>query len=104
MRVKYLGATPLKKIVTLLQIYSESEDRNKKAIVVMGRQHAGETPSSFVLQSIIEELLSATQENEFLLAKYNFYIFPMVNVDGVSLGNYRCNFFGFDLNRCWQVE
>ena len=25
----------------------------------------------------------------------------MVNIDGVALGNYRGNFAGFDLNRCW---
>jgi len=25
----------------------------------------------------------------------------MVNMDGVGLGNYRCNFAGFDLNRNW---
>jgi murein tripeptide amidase MpaA len=25
----------------------------------------------------------------------------MVNIDGVILGNYRGNFAGFDLNRCW---
>lgn len=60
-RVKYLGATPLKKIVTLLQISSEEEGKNKKGIVIMGRQHAGETPSSYIVQSIIEELLTATQ-------------------------------------------
>lgn len=25
----------------------------------------------------------------------------MVNMDGVALGNYRGNFSGYDLNRCW---
>ena len=25
----------------------------------------------------------------------------MVNIDGVGLGNYRGNFAGYDLNRCW---
>jgi len=28
----------------------------------------------------------------------------MINVDGVTLGNYRCNFHGVDLNRVWQSE
>lgn len=70
----------------------------------MGRQHAGETPSSHILQALVEELLVASQESEFLLSRYNFYIFPMVNVDGVVLGNYRCNFYGFDLNRCWHLD
>jgi hypothetical protein len=25
----------------------------------------------------------------------------MVNIDGVIVGNYRSNLYGFDLNRCW---
>jgi hypothetical protein len=26
----------------------------------------------------------------------------MINPDGVVLGNSRCNFYGFDLNRKWK--
>lgn len=28
----------------------------------------------------------------------------MINVDGVVLGNYRCNAMGYDLNRNWEGE
>lgn len=46
----------------MLQICSESTEKiQKKAIVIMGRQHAGETPSSFIIQSIVEDLLTYTQ-------------------------------------------
>jgi hypothetical protein len=46
----------------MLQIYSEGVEKvQKKAIVIMGRQHAGETPSSFIVQSIVEDLLGYTQ-------------------------------------------
>lgn len=31
--------------------------------------------------------------------KYRFIIYPMLNPDGVFLGNSRCNFNGVDLNR-----
>jgi hypothetical protein len=46
-----LGATTLKKIITMFHISSEYHDEriSKRAIVIMGRQHAGETPSSFVI-------------------------------------------------------
>lgn len=30
-----------------------------------------------------------------------FKIVPMLNPDGVYLGNYRCSLMGFDLNRHW---
>ena len=53
LRVKYLGATPLKKIIAMMHI-SAPGDKVKRAIVMLGRQHAGETPSSFVIQEIVE--------------------------------------------------
>mgnify|MGYP002362033890 FL=1 len=28
----------------------------------------------------------------------------MVNVDGVVMGNYRCNLAGYDLNRYWHLD
>lgn len=34
-----------------------------------------------------------------VLEKYRFIIYPMINPDGVFLGNSRCNFNGVDLNR-----
>lgn len=37
-----------------------------------------------------------------LLKKYVFKVFPMVNVDGVVYGNFRCDLGGFDLNRNWK--
>ena len=46
-------------------------------------------------------MLKNTNETDFLLSRFDIYIFPMVNIDGVALGNYRGNFAGFDLNRCW---
>lgn len=53
------------------------------------------------MEEIILELLKSKNEGEFLAWRYDIYIFPMVNMDGVALGNYRGNFAGFDLNRCW---
>ena len=47
------------------------------------------------------DLLRNSNETEFLLWRFDFYIIPMVNMDGVALGNYRGNYTGYDLNRCW---
>jgi murein tripeptide amidase MpaA len=50
---------------------------------------------------MILELLRNSSESDFLAWRFDIFIFPMVNQDGVQLGNYRSNFAGFDLNRCW---
>jgi hypothetical protein len=39
---------------------------------------------------------------EQLRARATVHVVPMLNPDGVVLGNYRCSAFGEDLNRCWQ--
>jgi murein tripeptide amidase MpaA len=41
-------------------------------------------------------------ERDWLLQNYTFRIFPMVNVDGVLLGNFRCDLSGMDMNRNWK--
>lgn len=37
-----------------------------------------------------------------LRGRFVFYIVPMVNPDGVIVGNYRCSLSGQDLNRVWD--
>lgn len=37
----------------------------------------------------------------FLKENFEFYIIPMLNVDGVITGNYRCSLAACDLNRKW---
>lgn len=70
----------------------------------MGRQHSGETQSSFLIEEIVYTLLGNNSESEFLLDKFDIYVCPMLNIDGVCLGNYRTNAYGYDLNRYWHTE
>jgi murein tripeptide amidase MpaA len=36
------------------------------------------------------------------MSLFDVYIIPMLNIDGVYLGNYRTNAYGYDMNRHWQ--
>lgn len=74
----------------------------KELIYIIGRQHPGETPSSYIVEGLILFLTSNVQEAKELRDKYEFRIVPMLNVDGVISGNYRSNISGFDINRQWQ--
>ena len=63
---------------------------------------SGETPSSYVCQGVIDFLVSSHPVARVLRDYLVFKVVPMLNPDGVVLGNYRCSLMGFDLNRHWQ--
>ncbi|CAL1538014.1 unnamed protein product [Lymnaea stagnalis] len=90
----------------LLTIASPSlcatENEKLKTVLITARVHPGETPSSFVCQGIIDFLVSNHPIAKILREHLVFKIIPMLNPDGVYLGNYRCSLMGFDLNRHWQ--
>lgn len=54
------------------------------------------------MEGIVETLLSDEREAKQLRDTYVFKIIPMLNPDGVIVGNYRCSLAGLDLNRQWQ--
>lgn len=73
----------------------------KKYSCIIGRQHPCETVGSFVMEGIINFLVSGKSEANELLKKYIFKIMPMMNPDGVIYGNSRCDISGADINRQW---
>ena len=72
-----------------------------KVIVIMGRVRASQATSSFVIQGFIDFLTSDHEIAKSLREHLIFKVIPVVNPDGVFLGNTRGNLLGQDLNRCW---
>ncbi|XP_026709155.1 cytosolic carboxypeptidase 6-like isoform X5 [Athene cunicularia] len=94
----------VKRQLDLLTITSPANLRpgaEQKVVFITARVHPGETPSSFVCQGIIDFLVSQHPIAKVLRDHLVFKIAPMLNPDGVYLGNYRCSLMGFDLNRHW---
>lgn len=74
-----------------------------RVIVVIARVHPGESPASFVVQGLMEFLAANNHPiSKILRENIVFKIIPMINPDGVFLGNNRCNVVGHDLNRSWN--
>ena len=71
----------------------------RRAVVFCARVHPGESTSSFVMQEALEYLLSDSLSLSLLREQVVIYIIPMLNPDGVALGNARCNLGLVDLNR-----
>ena len=63
--------------------------RKVKVVFLMARVHPGETPSSFVIQGLLDFLVSSHDIAASLREHIVFKIIPMLNPDGVFLGNQR---------------
>ncbi|XP_076261488.1 cytosolic carboxypeptidase 6 [Rhynchophorus ferrugineus] len=87
-----------------LEATGKTKEKSKRRIVfIMARVHPGETPASFVCQGLLELLVSSNSIAATLRENITFKIIPMLNPDGVFLGNYRSTVMGQDLNRCWNI-
>lgn len=71
---------------------SRAEDiANRKAIILTSRVHPGESNASFIMQGVLEYLVSEEEGARYLRNNFVFKIVPMLNPDGVIIGNYRCS-------------
>ena len=108
LRFEDIGQTLLGNSLQMLIItnFRDSFDiiAKKQCILLTGRVHPGESNSSYVIQGLIEFLLSNDPIAFKLRNIFIFKIIPMLNPDGVILGNFRCNFKGIDLNRMWTEQ
>ena len=53
------------------------------------------------MQNVLRDLVENHTKHAKLLDNYVVRILPMINVDGVTIGNSRCSLAGVDLNRRW---
>jgi predicted deacylase len=70
----------------------------KRSVWILARQHAGETPSSYVAEGIIRTLSAAGEPD----ADTAFHVIPMLDVDGVFHGRYGKDQEPVDFNRDWR--
>lgn len=99
------GNSQAGKPIYLLRITDNSSSVVPKTRVMMhARTHPAETPPSFLLEGFIDFLLNASQESNEILANFEFFIFPMQNVDGVIEGNYRSTPQSENLEVMWYYD
>lgn len=80
---------------------NEQNMKSKKAIFLSARVHPGETGASYMMKGVIDYLIGPGIGARILRDNFVFKIVPMMNPDGVILGNTRCSLVGQDLNRQW---
>lgn len=91
--IKSLGKTLSGLNIPLIEITdyncSKSELDRRKMVILCSRVHPGETNASWIAHGIIEYLLGNSQIAKELRKRIIFQIIPMINPDGVVLGNHR---------------
>ncbi|XP_018646620.1 Mername-AA217 hypothetical peptidase (M14 family) [Schistosoma mansoni] len=108
-RIQQLTSTILSNpvpLITITQIPDSSDEsiniNQRPYIILTCRVHPGESNSSWIIKGLIEQLLSNDDRKMNELRKmFIFKIIPMLNPDGVIVGNHRCSMSGKDLNRHW---
>ncbi|XP_048644777.1 cytosolic carboxypeptidase 2 isoform X4 [Marmota marmota marmota] len=75
----------------------------KKAVVLSARVHPGESNASWIMKGFLDFILSNSPDAQLLRDIFVFKVVPMLNPDGVIVGNYRCSLAGRDLNRHYKT-
>ncbi|CAH8850595.1 unnamed protein product [Trichobilharzia szidati] len=81
------------------QSTNDQSVNKKRCVVITARVHPGETQGSWMMKGLIEFLISEDPDAKILRSNFVFKLVPMLNPDGVIVGNYRCSLSGCDLNR-----
>ncbi|MBN2237319.1 MAG: hypothetical protein JW729_07150, partial [Bacteroidales bacterium] len=98
--VQTIGKSKEGKPIEMLKIGNADDS---KMILVLSRQHPPEVTGYFAMKAFVEKLSDNSELAQQFRAKYNTYVIPMVNPDGVDHGHWRHNSGGIDLNRDWET-
>ena len=96
-----IAGNPLDLLIITNLESSQDAIAERPAVVISSRVHPGESNASFIMEGVIEFLMSDDMQARMLRDLYVLKIVPMLNPDGVIVGNYRASLGGYDLNRQW---
>ncbi len=98
--VRIIGKSLKNRSIYMLKI-GQGDTKNKKIIVLLSRQHPPEVTGFLALKHFVNELVQNDTLTRTFYLKYEVWLFPLLNPDGVDLGHWRHNAHGIDLNRDW---
>nr|XP_056702512.1 cytosolic carboxypeptidase 3 [Euleptes europaea] len=107
-KIRILCQSLARNIVYVLTITNPGQDfqeeKRKAAVIVTARVHPGETNSSWMMKGFLDYILGDSDDAQVLRDTFVFKVVPMLNPDGVIVGNYRCSLAGRDLNRSYRSD
>jgi len=101
-KINQLAKTKEGRDISLVHITdTDIPDDEKKTILILALQHAGEDAGGFMAEGLIRFLLSEEKEAIVARKRFNYLIVPMMNPDGIFNGTSRYNMEMEDLNNIW---
>ncbi|MDO5581836.1 MAG: exo-alpha-sialidase [Planctomycetia bacterium] len=79
--------------------FGNANSPKKIGILITSRHHANETVSSYLIEGLIREALSGSEDGNYILSNADFFVVPMVDWDGVEKGGQRQTRKEHDYNR-----
>lgn len=98
-REESIGCTQNGRVMTRLdnRIMDSGDAAGRpRGLYLLARQHAGETPGSWVMDGMLDGFSRGRAGN-----KWCIWSIPFANLDGVLAGDYGKDPFPYDLNRAW---
>ncbi len=92
-----------RRIYCLTATDSIVKKRHKKTVWIIARQHAFESLSNYVVEGMINYLVSHQESANKILSCYIFKIVPMVDIDNVVSGQSGRMCYPRDFNRDWDA-
>jgi hypothetical protein len=101
-RIETIGTSSQGRPLTMVTVTNfERPDGGKKVIWLIGRQHAWETDTSFVMEGALRAIVSDDVEARRMRDEVIFHFVPTMDPDGCVNGHVRFNANGYDVNRNW---
>ncbi len=84
-----------------LEVLKIGNADDREMLMVISMQHPPEVPGFLAMKAFVETICEDNPEAQKFRDKYNLYVMPQMNPDGVANGHWRHNVGGIDLNRDW---
>jgi len=84
-----------------LEVLKIGSAGDKEMLMVISQQHPPEVTGYLAMKAFVETIIEDSPEAKKFRSKYNLYLMPQMNPDGVANGHWRHNAGGVDTNRDW---
>ncbi|OXB75389.1 UNVERIFIED_CONTAM: hypothetical protein H355_010591, partial [Colinus virginianus] len=91
-------------VLTIANSPESGKHTKRKAVILTARVHPRETNSSWIMKGILDYILGNSGKPQQLRDTFIFKVVPMLNPDGVTVGNQRCSLTGYDLNHKYKSK